>query len=235
MPKNVVQILVISLLLSGWSLSVSALEVRLDKYLPYIEVLHEGNKVRVQRNQDQNHTISGGFAKTSRQCPPFCVQPMQVAPGIETVGELELFQFMEVEVNAGSGILIDARLPNWHKKGTIPGSINIPFTVFNLAEDDPQLEKAMNRIGGIRKKEGSDEGMMEKLKQMVGDKKDTGPWDFSEAKNIVLWCNGMWCGQSPRAIHALLKHHFPPEKLKYYRGGMQSWRILGLTVVVPGK
>ena len=26
---------------------------------------------------------------------------------------------------------------------------------------------------------------------------------------------------------------FPAEKVAYYRGGMQMWKILGLTVVVP--
>ena len=35
------------------------------------------------------------------------------------------------------------------------------------------------------------------------------------------------------AIKALLDHGFPKEKVSYYRGGMQMWRILGLTVVTP--
>jgi hypothetical protein len=32
----------------------------------------------------------------------------------------------------------------------------------------------------------------------------------------------------------LLKFGYPPHKLKWYRGGMQDWEILGLTTV-PGK
>lgn len=59
------------------------------------------------------------------------------------------------------------------------------------------------------------------------------PWDYSNAKDILLWCNGMWCGQSPRAIKNLLKQQYPANKIYYYRGGMQSWQILGLTVVIP--
>ncbi len=43
----------------------------------------------------------------------------------------------------------------------------------------------------------------------------------------------MWCGQSPRAVKGLLALGFPPEKILYYRGGMQAWQSLGLTVVVP--
>jgi hypothetical protein len=43
----------------------------------------------------------------------------------------------------------------------------------------------------------------------------------------------MWCDQSPRAIKGLLHLGYPAEKLLYYRGGMQDWMILGLTVVTP--
>jgi hypothetical protein len=32
----------------------------------------------------------------------------------------------------------------------------------------------------------------------------------------------------------LLSHGYPPEKVYYYRGGMQMWKVLGLTVVMPG-
>jgi hypothetical protein len=27
---------------------------------------------------------------------------------------------------------------------------------------------------------------------------------------------------------------YPAERISYYRGGMQSWRVLGLTVAQPG-
>ena len=26
---------------------------------------------------------------------------------------------------------------------------------------------------------------------------------------------------------------YPPDKLRYYRGGMQMWQVLGLTTVIP--
>ena len=58
-------------------------------------------------------------------------------------------------------------------------------------------------------------------------------WDFSNAKTLVLFCNGMWCGQSPNNIKSLLKIGYPAHKLKWYRGGMQDWSILGLTVIKP--
>ena len=56
---------------------------------------------------------------------------------------------------------------------------------------------------------------------------------FSQAKTLVLWCNGPWCGQSPTAIQGLLSIGYPRDRLRYYRGGMQLWRIFGLPVVSP--
>jgi len=38
----------------------------------------------------------------------------------------------------------------------------------------------------------------------------------------------MWCGQSPTNIKDLLALGYPAHKIKWYRGGMQDWEILGL-------
>jgi rhodanese-related sulfurtransferase len=58
-------------------------------------------------------------------------------------------------------------------------------------------------------------------------------YDFSKARTLVMFCNGMWCGQSPTNIKTLIKMGYPAEKIKWYRGGMQDWEILGLTTVKP--
>jgi rhodanese-related sulfurtransferase len=68
---------------------------------------------------------------------------------------------------------------------------------------------------------------------LMGGKQKNDEWDFTSAKKLILWCNGMWCGQSPRAIQGLLELGYPAEKILYYRGGMQVWQSLGLTVIVP--
>ena len=52
--------------------------------------------------------------------------------------------------------------------------------------------------------------------------------DFSECKTAVMFCNGMWCGQSPNNIRNLLKFGYPAHKIKWYRGHA-DWEILGLT------
>jgi rhodanese-related sulfurtransferase len=57
--------------------------------------------------------------------------------------------------------------------------------------------------------------------------------NFSNAKTLVMYCNGIWCGQSPTAIKKLLDYGYPASKIKYFRGGMQNWESLGLTVVNP--
>ena len=213
--------------------AVMALEVKLTPDRDYVEVIHQGRLVKVMRIQDQDHKLEGSFAKTSRKCPPFCIQPMDVAPGVKTIGQVELFDFMEQDLLDGTGVLIDARTPSWWKRGTIPGSINIPFTVFDLDKDDPKLLEVMDQLGVRRRNQvGGFTRMLEKTGLLDGDEK-TDDWDFSRAKTLVLWCNGMWCGQSPRAIRGLLRLGYPAKKIRYYRGGMQAWQSLGLTVVEP--
>lgn len=212
-------------------------DVKISKDLEHVDVMHNGSIVRIQRIQDQGHLLTGGFTKTSRPCPPFCIQPIHAAPGVTTIGELELLAFLQNQVKSGTGVLVDARVPSWHAKGTIPGSVNIPFTTFEKDLNDSDLMAAMAKLGVTRKENvevGMVEGMVNTVKEMLGmEVPKPSAWDFTNAKEVALWCNGMWCGQSPRAIKALVASQYPVEKIFYYRGGMQAWSILGLSVVVP--
>lgn len=228
-------LLILTLLMSRSAMATT--EVKITQDLPYALVSHEGDTVRVQRIQNQDNVLRGGFAKTSRKCPPFCIQPQQVAPGVETVGELEMIDFMSKQLKDGSGLIIDARTESWYQKGTIPGSINIPFTVFTLPPDDPRLTEALATIGVTPStNRGFFANLWVTIKDLLGiQKREHAAWNFANAKELVLWCNGMWCGQSPRAIKGLLALGYPVEKLHYYRGGMQAWRVLGLTTVEPGE
>ena len=96
---------------------------------------------------------------------------------------------------------------------------------------------ALEKLGGVQRGEVSwVTRSFEKLMAtfgLFGSGQKTDSWDFSDAKQVVFWCNGPWCGQSPGAIEGLLSHGYPPEKVYYYRGGMQMWKALGLTVVMP--
>ena len=179
-----------------------------------VSVMHDGKKTSITRNQDQKNTVNPAFAKTSRKCPPFCIQPVVLAPGVETIAEVEMLDYLS-KMSAGDAsiLVIDSRTPDWVKKGTIPGAVNIPWTALNPAKGADPIS-----IGEI---------MVDKF----GVKELEGLWDYSGAKTLVMFCNGMWCGQSPNNIKNLLKFGYPADKIKWYRGGMQDWEILGLSTV----
>ncbi|MHA6325107.1 rhodanese-like domain-containing protein [Roseivivax sp. CAU 1753] len=80
--------------------------------------------VEISRIQDTGHMLTGDFAQTSRPCPDFCIQPMQPAPGVTTIGELELLAALQDP----DVTVIDSRVrPDW-ETGTIPGAISMPYT-----------------------------------------------------------------------------------------------------------
>ena len=223
----------IGIALPAAQLAASELEVNIAKDKPYTMVIHGDDLVKVQRIQDTNHIIDGSFAKTSRPCPPFCVNPLIIEDGVETVAELEVIRFMETALQRGDGVIIDSRTPGWHQKGTIPGSVNIPFNIFEKSPDDPELVEVMERLGSKRRYDVSVVMRSLETAGLFSGSEKTDTWDFSDAKQLLLWCNGPWCGQSPRAIRALISMGYPTDKLLYYRGGMQMWQSLGLTTVLP--
>ncbi len=176
----------------------------------------DGSQVEVMRNQDNNNTVNPAFAKTSRPCPPFCIQPSNLAIGVETIGEVELIDFAK-QMNDGDEeiIVIDSRTPDWVERGTVPTAMNVPWTNLNPAKGATPLEIA------------------EILETVFNVTESEGLFDFSNCRTAVMFCNGMWCGQSPNNIKNLLRLGYPAHKIKWYRGGMQDWEILGLTTVKP--
>ena len=194
--------------------NAGGLKVKINKQIASIKVKHHGKTIMIRRNQNQKATVIPDFAKTSRKCPPFCIQPSTLAPGVETIGEVEVIQYLNRMYNKRdkSVLVIDSRTPNWVKRGTIPGSINIPWTKLNPAR-------------------GADPLTMGDIMAKFGAKESEGIWNFANVKTLVMFCNGMWCGQSPNNIKQLLKMGYPAHKIKWYRGGMQDWAILGLTMV----
>jgi rhodanese-related sulfurtransferase len=192
------------------------LAVGITPSLQKFEGTVNGKKITIMRNQDQKNWVNEAFAKTSRKCPPFCVQPQSLAPGVETIGELELIDYVKKMAEGDKSILlVDSRTPDWVARGTIPGAINIPWTKLNPAKGASPIDIADIFAG------------------QFGAQEIEGLWDYSNAKTLVMFCNGMWCGQSPMNIKTLLRFGYPADKLKWYRGGMQDWEILGLSTVKP--
>ncbi len=156
-----------------------------------------GQDVVITRDQTPGASLTGDWALTGHDCPPFCIQPMSPAPGVTTIGELELIEAMK----EGDTLLVDGRTPDWYAGGTIPGAINVPYTQ-----------------------------AVERLAELGCDPDFDGKFDCAEARKVILFCNGIWCGQSPTAIRAMIEAGFPVERIHYYRGGMLAWRLLGLSV-----
>ena len=96
-------------------------------------------------------------------------------------------------------IVVDTRTPVTQFGGTIPGSISVPHN---------------EMIGQL---------------DLLGCTGSVAMWNCIEAYNVVLYCNGPICGQSPSAMAAMVEAGFPSDKIFYYRGGMLAWTSLGLT------
>ncbi|MEA2049099.1 MAG: rhodanese-like domain-containing protein [Campylobacterota bacterium] len=181
--------------------------VEIEEGVPYVKVKADGKTYKIERSQDKNAYLTNTFALTSRPSPPFFIEPFSVDNDVETYGELEVLEFISKE----QGLFIDARLANWYAKSAIPAAVNIPFKIF--LSDSEERTKILKDLGA--------------------EYDQNGEWRFENAKTILLYCNGAWCGQSPTAINALIELGYPKAKMKYYRGGMQAWQLLGLTTIVP--
>jgi rhodanese-related sulfurtransferase len=206
----------IAILALTFSTLLPAAVVNITPTLESVTVIHGDKNVKIMRNQNQKNTVNPAFAKTSRKCPPFCIQPSVLAPGVETIAELEVLNYLKLISEGDESILvIDSRTADWVAKGTIPGAINIPWKSLNPEQGADSIS-----IGEI-------------LEGQLNATNLEGLWDYSQAKTLIMFCNGMWCGQTPNNIKNLLKFGYPPHKIKWYRGGMQNWENLGLSTAKP--
>jgi rhodanese-related sulfurtransferase len=204
--------IITALALGNTACAKEKLAVKITPTLESVSVMHNGQKVDVMRNQNQKNMVNPSFALTSRKCPPFCIQPLILAPGVETIGEVEVLDYLKRKASGDKTVVIvDSRTADWVKRGTIPSAKNIPWTKLNPAKGADPIS------------------MMDILTKEFNVKPYDELLDFSDAHTLVLFCNGMWCGQSPNNIKNLLKLGYPSHKIKWYRGGMQSWSNLGFT------
>jgi len=116
----------------------------------------------------------------------------------------------EIEVlnalNDPDAMVIDMRDEDDPLEATIPNSYHIPFN---------ELEDRMDEMGCTRKSKGK--------------------WNCEKARQIVAFCNGPVCPQSPAGIARLVRAGFPVTHISYYRGGMMDWEALGLTTVTGNR
>jgi len=181
-------------------------KVKITPDMAYIYVYHKGKAVKVHRIQDTKHKITGEYAKIYR--PGTSIQPIKIHEGIQTIGEVELLKFMTKKVNKKTGLLVDVRSKDAYKKESIPSAVNIPASV---KDDSVKVEKILKVLGAKRNQDGT--------------------LDTSNALQVAFYCHGLWCDKAPEFIDKFLELGYPAEKILYYRGGMQMWKILGFTTV----
>jgi rhodanese-related sulfurtransferase len=204
--------ILITLLLStpGFSQTTSTAPVYITPGVLEIE-LHDKETNRLiilKRNQSRENEIDYKYSTTHKgkiqRMNPFF--PNRV----DTIGELEIIDYLKM-ISSGDEdiVVIDTRKKSWFDiNGHIPLSINVPAKVFKSTRETLDLFE-------------------ERFGVLINDEL----LDYTYAKTLVMYCNGPWCGKTPSAIKKLISYGYPPHKLKYYRGGMQMWKSLGLTVM----
>ncbi len=181
-------------------------KVKIAPGIASIYVYHKGKAVKVHRIQNTKNKLTGEYAKVYR--PGKYIQPVKLNDTIETIGEIEVIHFMQERVNRKEGLIIDVRSRQDYAKEAIPSAVNIPYKV---ADNLMAMERIFRSLGMT--------------------KKPNGGWESSKAMELVVYCHGLWCQKSGDFINKIVALGYPPQKIKYYRGGFQMWKILGFTTV----
>jgi len=142
-----------------------------------------------------------------QNCPPHCIQSMNIGD-VKTVGELETLDFISSLQHKKNRILVDTRSVKEYKKSTIPGAINIPSIL---------LDSTSKHRDDILK--------------LLGAKKLQKKWYFRNIQKLLLFDNGILDNQATKIIENLIAIGYPKNKILYYRGGFNSWKNLGLTLL----
>ena len=169
--------------------------------LKITEILHS---VKVEYNEEKVLIKRTKYKEI--ECPPFCIQPMKIK-GIKTVAELEVLNFISKLKEKKSKLVIDVRESKLYQIDTIPGAINIPQ---NMLEDTSKYQK--------------------KILELLGAIKKGTQWSFTRVPSLLIFGESEEDDQATKAITNLLQLSYPKEKILYYRGGISSWKRLGLTV-----
>lgn len=186
-----------------------AQDVRITTFKSESTFSLNGITFTVTRDQNTNAVLEGEFTRTSRACPPHCLQPISLGSGVETFGELEVMSYLETSVSDGIGLLVDARSPQEFAISAIPGSVNVPF--ITLAAENRFRPDILRALGAV---------------DVAG-----GAMDFSGAMDLAVYSGGVWSNDAPMAIQNLIEAGYPAEKIHYYRGGMQAWTHVGLSTI----
>tara|TARA_R110002049_G_scaffold135950_12_gene295578 strand:+ start:304 stop:1059 length:756 start_codon:yes stop_codon:yes gene_type:complete len=169
--------------------------------------IFDGNRIKIMANSKDADLYASRFASIPASCDPHCIAPQVAAVGIDTVIEPEVLEFLEQTVGGNQGLLVDARMPVDREMGYIPGSVSLPHVT-------------MAEAGDIRGQ----------IMLALGAREFDGVYNFADAQALMVFDNGPSQNDAGELIANLLEIGYPPEKIKYYRGGMQVWSVLALTI-----
>ena len=168
---------------------------KISEQLTSVKVLHENVEVLIERE-----IVDNKFT-----CPPFCIQPMKIEE-VKTVGELEALAFIDKLKEKKSRLLIDVRESVDYEKATIPGAINLPFSMFS---DGSKYQK--------------------EILKLLGGKKVNNKWIFKNPQILLVFGKNVISNEASSMIKKLVEFGYPTNKLLFYRSGFESWKHLGLT------
>lgn len=169
--------------------------------------LFDGAPVTIRQSPETAAQYAAKFATIVPECNPNCIDPAQVAEGIETVIAPAVLSFLVETVGRNEGLLVDARMPQDRAMGYIPGSVSLPFAT--LAQDNAFRDDILVALGA-------------RIFEDV--------YNFSDAQNLMIYDTGPVRNEAGTLIAALLAVGYPADRIKYYRGGMQMWSALALTI-----
>lgn len=203
--------------------------------VPYVFVVHQGRSIKVSRNIANSFRagidIRSELMQTSGSCPPFCLQPIALDLPVKTVAEAEIIDFMLTELRDNKGVLVDIRSAKQYKYNTIPGSINLFIQDLMKAAESNEMDKIFEDLGAKRRETPG--WFMQQLETfgLAGNELLTAEWDFTGAKDLIVWSTGATEPTPAKFIDILLSAGYPASKIKWYRGGMAAWQYWGFTTV----
>ena len=171
-------------------------ELKITETLSSVRIVHENQTILIKRTpKNQEHT-----------CPPFCIQPMSIK-GVRTVGELEVLDFIKGLKGKEAKLLIDIRTNKLYNQNTIPGAINLPYS---MLKDKSKYQ--------------------EQVLQLLGGKKRGKKWIFKLVPTLLIFGENEEDSKATKSIKTLLELSYPAQKIYYYRTGIDAWNRLGLTL-----
>lgn len=169
--------------------------------------IFNGERVKIDRESAQGARFVDRFATRPGAQGASQIAPMQAAAGVKTVDETEVLGFFLDEVATNKGLVVDARMPEDRALGFIPGTVSLPHATMS---PDNSFRKDILRALGAREFDGV--------------------FNFADARTLLVYDTGPSSDDAGVLITQLLAEGYPADKLRYYRGGMQVWSVLGFSI-----